>query len=340
MNMFSPDWDETQSFGRMAREIASAISRNSEIHINKIGPGTPDNSITPVFGGILMGYPSGFQHFGVMGQYGPRLALCMFESTVIPPDWVDPLNRCGAVVVPTRWLVNVFRDCGVKIPIHVVPLGVSESHQYKVRRQKKVFRIVAIGDRGRRKGSHIALFAFAKAFADDLSAELVIKTLHYPFKMSNPNIRLINRPYTNAQMVALYRSADLFVFPTAGEGFGLPPREAAATGALSIATDWGGTADDLAQWGIPLGYKMTEAWKTLKGTYEMEGLGEWAEADVDQLASLMVWAKALPIKVRNDLGKHYAENVRRLYSWDDCAQRILAIYHGLLEAEGGNRRSA
>ncbi len=339
LNLFCHDWSPTESYGRLMREVGDSIERAGLASINRVGYGTPSRAIVPTFGGILSGHPSAFPLFSTMANVGPRLALTMFESTRIPADWAEQLNACGAVVVPSRWLVKIFREGGVTVPLHVVPLGVSRSFVYRARRKKKIFRILAIGDRGKRKGSDQALFAFVKAFGDDPSVELIVKARKYPFGgFTNPNIHLITDDYTDEQMAQLYQSAELMVFPTCGEGFGLPPREAAATGALVITTDFSGTADDLPQWGIPLGYQMGTAWLNHD---RYAGVGEWAQPDVDQLASLMGWARQQPLSIRNALGRHYAENTRRLYNWDECAQAVFELWMGVVrEARGGNSRSA
>lgn len=329
INVFAHYWNMADSYGRIAFELSDAIERLDDWHVNRFGPFAPRQPMRMSIGGLLTGYPTAFQTFGEIAQVGPRIALTMFESSEAPVEWADPLNSCSSLIVPSPSQVTLFRAIGVTVPIYVHPLGIGPEFKYKMRRKKKKFRILAIGDRGRRKGAHLAMFAFVKAFGDREDVELVIKCRDYPGSIANENIRLISKDYTNAQMAKLYQSADLMVFPSAGEGFGLPPREAAATGALTIATTYLGTADHIAQWGIPLGFKMVKAWQgdPMWGDRSLDGdLGEWAEADVDALAELMTWVKELPIEVRNGLGKHYSNNIRRLYTWDDLALGVATAW--------------
>ena len=50
-------------------------------------------------------------------------AVTMWETDTLPPAAVAALNRCGLVVVPTRWGADCFRANGVTAPVEVVPLG-------------------------------------------------------------------------------------------------------------------------------------------------------------------------------------------------------------------------
>ena len=47
----------------------------------------------------------------------------MYESSVLPSGWVKFLNNHVRVaLVPSQYSKSVFRDSGVKIPIHILPL--------------------------------------------------------------------------------------------------------------------------------------------------------------------------------------------------------------------------
>ncbi len=51
------------------------------------------------------------------------------------------------------------------------------------------------------------------------------------------------RPASDGELARLYRSADVFAFPSWWEGLGLPPLEAMACGAAVVTTDCGGVRD-------------------------------------------------------------------------------------------------
>jgi glycosyltransferase involved in cell wall biosynthesis len=285
-NICSPSFDPADSYGRLARELSAGLMARGW-SINHLGQDAPQHLIKPVTGGLMLGYPTDYQHFGAMPNLGRKIAITMFESTELPPGWADSLNAGAAVIVPAPFLVDIFRASGVTVPIEVVPLGISAA--FAAARQRPddgPFTFLAIADRGRRKGWHKAVLAFDKAFGHDLNYRLILKARSFPLRLDNANIAVIAEDYTDEQMADLYRRCQAMVFPSSGEGFGLPPREFAATGGVALATDWGGTSADISQWGvaIPVG-DMVDAWPERADWHGQ--LGQWADIDVDTLANLM-----------------------------------------------------
>lgn len=336
VNVFTPDWNRAESYGRIANELYDHWTANG-IAVNCIGDDPPSNAIHPAFGGIVMAYPTNAHTYGPMAMIGPKVFLTMFESTQLPDGWAGVLNTGEAVIVPSHWLVDVFRKSGVRVPIHVIPLGVSEPFREPVARDpdRRPMRFLAIGDRGRRKGWHIAGWAFNKAFGDDPDYEMVFKCRpgSMPFGISNPTMRLVAQEMTDTELADLYRSCDVMVFPTAGEGFGLPPREFAATDGVAIVTDFGGTADDIDRWGIPLTYHMIPAWK---GDEKLEGCGQWAEPDIEALADLMR-AVADNRKQAFQRAQIMGAWVRNKYQWSTFAEKVYAIWQKVSNANASNR---
>ncbi len=183
------------------------------------------------------------------------------------------------------------------------------------------------------KGWEIACFAFDQAFGDSKNHRLIIKAREgFPLDLENENITVLEGNFSEAQLQDLYSRCHAYVFPTHGEGFGLPPREAAATGMPVLATNWGGTADDLAQWGYPIKHKLVPAWK---GHAKFEGLGKWAEPDIDHLVKQMRWVADLKrfkmwhMQPHGNQDERVANKVRRLYDWRKFSESILEVWRGI-----------
>jgi glycosyltransferase involved in cell wall biosynthesis len=232
-----------------------------------------------------------------------------------------------AVIVPSRFCAQVFRRGGVKAPIAVCPLGIGEAYKPAKRAQGRPLTFLAFLDRGERKGGLAAQQAFSLAFGDDPSVRLILKMRdrRVPQAILNDNITLIQRDMTEQELYQLYLSADVLINPNKGEGFGLIPREFAATGGVSLATDWSGTADDLSAWGWPLPYTLEPAlWD---GNAKLSGLdlGEWARPNIEAIAKVLggiAGNRASYARIAARKAKAAAE----LYSWRRFAAQVLAVY--------------
>jgi hypothetical protein len=337
VNLFSPNWHPADSYGRIAHELTAGLEANG-YHVNKFGDDAPTHLVKPCTGGIFLGYPTMHERFIQqfwMAGYGARLAVTMFESTKLLEDWRDPLNECGAVIVSAQFLVNVFKNAGIGTPLEVVPLGISKAFTEKVtpRATSEPLTFVCIGDRGIRKNWSKVMFAFVRAFGSDERFKLIIKSRNLKTKFSNKNIAVIAEDYNDAQMADLYAKSHVMVFPSSGEGFGLPPREFAATGGVSLATNWGGTADDIQQWGIPLPCTLTDAWSDKPEWFGK--LGQWADIDIDILAEQMRHI-ADHYQHYVDFGVRAAGFVRSHYRWQTFANRVQSTWERLVEESAVN----
>ena len=335
VNLCSPSWDPYRSYGKKACRLAFHLTQMG-VYVNAFthdgGDPCNDNQpdsvraivsqpVRPVVGGIVLGYPSRYYRYGPLVQAGPRVAVTAWESTQPPGDWIEPLNECGAVSVGSQFTRSVLVQAGVSVPVHVHPLGVDSAFKYINRLPgRKPFTFLMIGDRGLRKGWDIAVKAFRMAFGDSPDHRLIIKTfapLGYDIKHSN--VQVLTADFTQEQMIDLYARVDAFVSPNRGEGFGWPPREAAATGLPVIATDWGGTADDLRAWGYPL--RITGLETAWRDTDVLLGCGEWAVPDVDHLVKQMQYVASGNPAIRH-MAQHSARRVRRLYPWRRFAENV------------------
>ena len=225
-----------------------------------------------------------------------RLAgFTMIEMTGIPEMHLKPMLTGAAdlIIVPAQHSAEVFREAGIRCPIHVVPLGVDPLDFPLQDRSRRIgpYRILWSGTPDYRKGWDLAYRAFHKAFRGTKAD--VHLTLHFR-KQPDPglscrdhNVTILHGSLPMRDYRRLLNESDLFVFPSRGEGWGLPPREAAATGKPVVATNWGGLQADIEHWALPLDVTGTE--QADYGPWPKGTIGEWAMPDVDHLAHLMQW---------------------------------------------------
>lgn len=335
MNVFSPTWEPADSYGRLARELANGLPG----HVNRYGPHAPTGAIKPEWGGFLLGYPTNYPSYGVLARGGVRVAITMFESTILPEGWVENLNKCHAVIVPAHGVADVFRTNGVRVPIHVIKLGVSEAFMtYRQRPADGPFTFLAITDRrDNRKSWFESVIVFTNAFGKDTSYRLILKSRGRPININAPNIEVVTGDLSDSEMADLYARCHAMSFPSKGEGFGLPPREFAATGGVPIVTPWLGTADDLIDWGFPVRYRLDTAWSRTRPDWHGR-LGLWAKPDIKSLENMMRFV------ARNyaDLEpfRRHAHNWMLNLTWQNFASEASNVYERIANNDGNTHRSA
>ncbi len=181
-----------------------------------------------------------------------KIAYTMFESTEIPRKWVAILNnKFDMAVVPDPFLVEVYKRCGVQIPIFVLPLPLKLHDFLKVKPQSaphKPFTFGLTGGFWGRKNHIRVLEAFAAEFGNckdvklrlhgRFGEEVIIKELTDKIKEYNlSNVELIVKPYSREEYVDFFKTLDSYVFLSTGEGFSITPREALACGMPCILTN-------------------------------------------------------------------------------------------------------
>lgn len=341
--------DPADSFGILALELGRHLTRLG-VYVNLLSQGPrhagpafdPElaaivtQPIRAAVGGIFLGYPTTYGTYAnPLTRIGPRVGVAMFESTIIPEGFREALNACQAVVTPSRFCRDIFVEAGVTSPITIAPLGLNPLYAYAERPTDRPLTFLAFIDRGMRKGGIEAMQAFIAAFGDDPNYQLILKGRKSKItaEILNTNIELIQRDMTPEELYQLYLRADVLINPHKGEGWGLLPREFAATGGLALTTGWSGTADDLTQWGVAIPYHLVKAdWSNHGRLANME-LGLWAEPNHEALVGLLKtiahnrdWYRAR--------ARIYARNVRRLYSWETFAGQVLDVWKGVVDGDG------
>jgi hypothetical protein len=107
-----------------------------------------------------------------------RIAYSMFESTKIPPEWSLILNSYfDAVAVPDKFLIDVYKNSGVHIPVFELPLCLDLDpylQQPLKTHSNKPFVFANLSTCTPRKNHTTLVRAFAKAFGNDKNVLLKI----------------------------------------------------------------------------------------------------------------------------------------------------------------------
>ena len=107
---------------------------------------------------------------------------------------------------------------------------------------KEVKTIMCLGRRDQKKGFTYLLDAL-HILGKPANLRLLIATQDKDLVVSTTIPTEIVFPADDEELAACYRRADVFVFPSLREGFGLPPLETMACGTPVVTTDCGGVLD-------------------------------------------------------------------------------------------------
>ena len=218
----------------------------------------------------------------------------MWETTHTPDgtrgpwgNWADLINQnCNHLFVPSKHSQQTFIDNGVTVPSDVINYGIDTAEWPSTPRVKDgIFRVVQYGDLTTRKGVFEAVEAFQRAFPNETDVQLHLKTQQGRLGAGNfgiPEFRdkrivIHNATWSRSQLRDFLASAQAFIWLSRGEGFGLPPLQAAASGLPVVMSTHTGMAEY---------YKPRYFYGVNSPTSSAAPLGgTWFEPDVEEAAA-------------------------------------------------------
>lgn len=162
------------------------------------------------------------------------ITYTMFETDSVPSSWVDKLNQADLVILPSDYLVDIFQSkidtkvgC-VYLPLHDIYYS-QNSDEAIIKDVPDVFTFSFVGtiSSDDRKGIKELSSFFYKTFRRE-NAFLVIKCRGSKIKESK--VLCVNGHSSPTAMATFYLSSNASVFPSRGEGVGLPQIESSLLG--------------------------------------------------------------------------------------------------------------
>lgn len=180
-----------------------------------------------------------------------HIAYSAWESTSLDNKAIESLSKADEIWGTSPWVQSVFQNLFPDKPVFYYKHGIEERFKPKRRtKQHDIFTFLHIGEPYSRKDAQLATECFIDLFGNDSKYRFVMKASRmnnvkildpYGYRASPTtyykNIVEINDFLTNEQMLGLYNLCDVFLYPSWGEGFGLQPLEALATGTPVICTE-------------------------------------------------------------------------------------------------------
>jgi len=260
--LFKPEWNTTDN--------AAGFDAARTQALGAIAP--PDGPADVIY---RIAYP-----YRAGAAAGARVfcqATCEFRRMIDSDPFAEPPDPATQFITPSNWAKAGLMASGITAPIHVVPHGVdldifrpptpqrraAMRARYGITDDRFVFLNVSLMSMN--KGIDLLLLAFNQVRQKYPHALLLLKDQRglygwnaggaiaeaqakWPGRLDDltpQHIGVIGAGLTLNELSALYGAADAYVSPYRGEGFNIPPLEAAACG-LPIAVTAGGATDDYA----------------------------------------------------------------------------------------------
>ena len=281
----------------------------------------------------------------------PRLGFAVFETDRLDPAQLEAVCSCDGVLVPSDWGRRVLESHGVP-PwcIRVVNEGFEPADFPLVPaadRNSQTFTFCHVGKVEERKGTLQIVRCFAKELASDhakleiLSSDpfghggmqkLVELLMELGFSVVEDHsqtavtwrkggltIRLWNeRPESTAW---IYTISDCGIYPSKGEGWGLPILECIVSGVPAIVGSWSGHSEF-----ITMGYPQELAFDRSRSEVANDGLwfrgdrGSWHVVDDDQVRYKIRWAFENARALRKEeRWTRFVDGTRDRFTWDNAA---------------------
>lgn len=187
-----------------------------------------------------------------------------WAEAVVGPPWAEPawkrrrkngeLALATVVSVASRFTKASLERLDLETPVAVTPYGFpTEEFRERTRPPSGPFTVLSVGTHDLRKGTPYLLEAWKRAAIPGAELHLV-----GPLRLAKPFVDRYAGTFRHwphvakSELGARYAAADLLVFPTLGDGFGLVIQEAMCCGTPVVTTPCGGgpecITDDVDGW--------------------------------------------------------------------------------------------
>lgn len=165
-----------------------------------------------------------------------KISYHPWESTKLKDGWAEIMNTADEVWTPSPLIAKWYADyAGIERPVYVYEHGIDPEWSPVQREVTGTFKFLHVGADASRKGAREVMHAFRRGFPRNADIELNMKMISDGWNIGQlPRINFINKKMSREELIQLYYDNHVFVYPSWGEGFGLAPLQAIATGMPTI----------------------------------------------------------------------------------------------------------
>lgn len=259
----------------------------------------------------------------------------MFEADKIPTSWVENINLyADHVIVPSQFCKETFINSGVTKPIDVLNLFVDSAMIYNKEPRPFIFAHQNSFVEGAQKGYDLVMRAFLNVFHKIPDNEVMLLLKGRNHRWANDNYYLDLAKQEKKIKVILedmneetleeefWKKIDCFVYPSRGEGFGLPPLEAMSRGIPTILTN-AHSHTEFVKFGLPVGVKgKTKAYYV--GRVWDYGIGDWVEPDIKDI-EVWMWKVFNSYSDYKKRAVEFASTIQKEFSLESFLNKLKDI---------------
>ena len=273
---------------------------------------------------------------------GKFIGFPIFELDTFSDLEKHHLNSCDELMVCSKWAKQVCLDQLYMSPnghtyldadakVHVVPLGV-DAELFPPAPVRQVTKTIFFncGKWEIRKGHDILINAFKKVLEHGEDAELWMMCTN-PFNSpdedakwnqlyNHPNVKLIPRAETQAEVYNIMSQVDCGVFPSRGEGWNLELLEMMAAGKHVIATEYSAHTEFCNEENSCL-LPISDVEPAFDNKWFF-GQGNWAKIDDTEVEMLTTLMQRFIKLSKGNVNKAGIETAKK-FSWQNTAREII-----------------
>lgn len=260
---------------------------------------------------------------------GPyRIGYHPWESTQLLRDqgWLEAMNSCDEIWTPSPLIADWYKNLmGIKPPVYVYEHGVDPIWKPKERKVDGTFKFLHIGGEAVRKGATEAMQAIRLGFPDNADVELNMKIISRGWNIGRlRRVNILNNMLSLEELIELYHTNHVFVYPSYGEGFGLTPLQAMATGMPTITLPAWAPYEQFIDPYLRVDSKLT------KSPWPMLHPGNMFKPDMASLIDAMRYAYENYDEVQGH-AQARVDELLSYYDWDRLTAEAFGNLQGRLE---------